>query len=366
MSLKSNCKLFAKNIIGSRLSKKAITDDALMLKSFKQAALTKDETAEIDSLWGKVIPNPKCGYPYFRIYKNYGKFDARYVPGPYYYPWIIRSLNTEEYYHTLVHKSLFRHILADLPQPETLVSAANGAVLDRNNRIISTETAVKSIFEYNGRVIVKGSTHAGGGKSVVFLEKGVSSEEIAKTIGLFGQNYVVQEIIEGSEALEVFNPSSLNTIRIYTLVLNGKISPCGAILRVGAPGCILDNLQQGGAMIGIDLSAGTLFPCGYSIKGERVEGRNNVIFDGYKIPSFEKIVRHAVEGHARIAPCRFAAWDFALDKNNDPLFIEVNMYWPGVRVSQIASGPVFADRTEEVIDYVNWYKKNRPLIHYSL
>ena len=359
MNLKKRSLQFAQNLLGSHMSKRAIVDDAKMLKSYKQAELTSEEIQDINKLWGKIIPHPKIGYPYFRIYKYYGNFDARYVPGPYYYPWIIRALNPKEYYHTLIHKSLFRHILADLPQPCTLISAANGAILDHNSRTVTTETAIKNIMEYNNRVIVKGSAHAGGGRSVVFLEKGTTQEDVAKTLAQFNQNYVVQEIIEGSPALDVFNPSSLNTIRVYTLLLNGKISACEAILRIGAPGAILDNLQQGGTMIGIDLQTGTLSPYGYSLNGEKILGRNKISFEGYKIPGFNKILQWAYEGHARIAPCRFAAWDFALDKNNEPAFIEVNLYWPGIRINQIVSGPVFANRTEEMINYVDWYKKHK-------
>lgn len=47
-----------------------------------------------------------------------------------------------------------------------------------------------------------------------------------------------------------------------------------------------------------------------------------------------------------------AAWDFALNENEEPVFIEVNLGWPGIMTEQLSScRPVFGERTQEAIEY---------------
>lgn len=42
----------------------------------------------------------------------------------------------------------------------------------------------------------------------------------------------------------------------------------------------------------------------------------------------------------------------ALDKDGDPVLIEGNTVYPGISLEQMCSGPIFGNRTDEVIDYL--------------
>ena len=44
-------------------------------------------------------------------------------------------------------------------------------------------------------------------------------------------------------------------------------------------------------------------------------------------------------------------WDVALDSNDNPLLIEVNIGGPGILYEQLCTGPIFGERTQEVIEY---------------
>ncbi len=49
----------------------------------------------------------------------------------------------------------------------------------------------------------------------------------------------------------------------------------------------------------------------------------------------------------------FAGWDFCLDENNNPIFIEVNLGYPSILYEQLCSvSPIFGNRTNEVYEYV--------------
>lgn len=346
-------------IYGTHMSKRAMADDHVMLTSFEKSPLTKEEMCQIDNMWNRIIPKPSIGYDYFAIYKNVEYFDPRFVAGSYYYPWIIRALNPKEFYHTLIHKSMFRHILSDLPQPITLLSDINGNKLSVDKKSINTESAIDFLFGIKRKLIIKGSVSAAGGKTVKFINADASKSEIRNILNEYKDNYVVQELVHGHSEMTAFNPTSLNTLRITTLLINNQISLCPSVFRVGAPGQALDNLQQGGLMIGINSQSGRLSSYGYSMQGEKVYERNNKKFEDFVVPNFHKAVDLAFEGHRRIAVCGFAAWDFAINEHGNPIFIEVNLYWPGIRVHQMAAGPILGDRTQEVIDYVhNLGKRN--------
>lgn len=44
--------------------------------------------------------------------------------------------------------------------------------------------------------------------------------------------------------------------------------------------------------------------------------------------------------------------DICLDENNEPVLIEVNLLEPGILYEQLCTGPIFGERTNEVLDYV--------------
>ncbi|MBD5355786.1 MAG: hypothetical protein HDR88_02115 [Bacteroides sp.] len=340
----------------NRYSLRGIADDHRMLTSYPRISLDADEKKAVCDLWGQIHPKPGMAFPYYEIQKAIDTFDANLVAGSVYYPVVLRTLNPKEYYRALIHKSMFRHMLGDLPQPITLASSINSSILDVDKKPISEQALIEYLSNYEKDFIIKQSTNTSGGRGVQFVNF-KDKDKLKELIKSFDENFVVQEIINGSKDLEQFNPSSLNTLRISTLLLNGEISLCACVFRVGAEGQILDNLQQGGLMIGIDTDSGKLLKYGLSIDGAKVTERNGHKFENFQIPNFEKVKEAAFDGHRRIAACGFASWDFALDVNNNPQFIEVNLYWPGIRVQQLAGGPIFKDRTNEVIEFIKEKKE---------
>lgn len=360
MFLKNTIKKSLSNYLLNHYSKGGLARDHVMLTSYPRIPLTKEERERVSDLWGQIHPHPEMGFRYYEIQKAIDSFDERLLSGYVYYPLVIRALDPSGYYKAFSHKSLYRHILSDLPQPLTLASNTNGCILDVDNKVISKKMLIDFLLIQEQDYIIKKSIDSGGGKGVRFITK-EDRKDLSSIISEFGNNFVIQEIITGSPDLEKFNPSSLNTLRISTLLLNGEISLCACVLRVGAEGKILDNLQQGGSMIGINTDNGNLMRNGLTMNGTKEVEKNGYKFEDFQIPNFNKVVELAFEGHRRIAPCSFASWDFALDNNNYPKFIEVNLHWPGIRVQQLAGGPIFKDRTQEVIEFVKAKKKNNPL-----
>ena len=66
---------------------------------------------------------------------------------------------------------------------------------------------------------------------------------------------------------------------------------------------------------------------------------------------FDRIKQKAEQLHKRIPLIAMAGWDFALDENNEPVFIEANLRRPDTWPWQMTQGPIFGNRLQEVLDY---------------
>jgi hypothetical protein len=113
----------------------------------------------------------------------------------------------------------------------------------------------------------------------------------------------------------------------------------------------VDNVASGGINVGI------------TSEGVLTEGMQDEVFHiretpdgmplkGYKITSFNAICDFAKELHWRIPLCAIAGWDVCLDSDDNPMLIEVNLTYGGVLVHQLCNGPIFGDRTEEILNRV--------------
>ena len=56
----------------------------------------------------------------------------------------------------------------------------------------------------------------------------------------------------------------------------------------------------------------------------------------------------AVYALSLIPICKIASWDFCINENGEPIFIEVNLKYPSTMLTQILYGSIFGDRTEKL------------------
>lgn len=58
------------------------------------------------------------------------------------------------------------------------------------------------------------------------------------------------------------------------------------------------------------------------------------------------------EVHTKQFPiCKYIGWDMIIDKDGNPVCIEINSCQNGHLTFQLSAGPTFGDRTREVLDY---------------
>ena len=325
--------------------------------------LTSEEKSKIKALWGDIVPNIESGYLAYRIYKQLHGFDEKFVPVPYYYPYIMWKLNEKDVSLTLAHKGLLPIYFRDVLQPTIVVNCINGNIFDSNHKIISLDDAVNEVKDRAKSLIIKPSTDTSSGKNVKIIDAALDKNEIGNIIKSYGRNYVIQELVEQSQVTSQINPTSLQTMRINTLFINGKCTAVKNVLRCGASGNIVDNLNAGGFMIGIN-DDGRFNEFGYSLDGTLHTHSNGHKLSDVVLPNFKDVLDTAINTHINNVPnCSLVGWDFSLTKDNKPILIEANLKFPSCLGVQMCSSPFFGDRTQEVIDFVKSNKRSARLFY---
>lgn len=332
-----------------RNQKRCVACENRNMKKLVLEDLTGEEKQIVKTLWGL------SDFSYHRMFKTLEGFDARYVSDYSFLPRALRALNPMEMSRAFEEKSLYGIIYSAIPQPKSLVICNRGGYII-DGKYVDLQNAIDYLKEYDG-FIIKPTHDSTQGNNVRFIRP---SEVDVKSILLsYGDNFITQERLSQSPLTSVFNNTSLNSFRISTLNINGRASLCNILFRCGQDGSVVDNGGAGGLMCGVS-PEGRFHSFAYDKFYNRYETtKEGVRFEGHVVPFMEDIVNLTLRWHTEYLPhLGFAGWDIALDENNNPVMIEVNLRWPGIQFEQLCSEtPLFGDRTEEVIEFV----KSHPL-----
>lgn len=120
---------------------------------------------------------------------------------------------------------------------------------------------------------------------------------------------------------------------------------------MGKSGSFVDNRSAGGIMLGVAPN-GQLHEFGYDAANERFAESNGIRFAETWLACVPALLRLIEEVHTtRFSLCKFIGWDIAYEAGGRPVLIEVNSSQPSVFGQQLCTGPIFGERTDEVIAY---------------
>ena len=121
--------------------------------------------------------------------------------------------------------------------------------------------------------------------------------------------------------------TSVNSFRImtYRSVSNGELHVPNILFKVGGKGNYVDNIHGGGVICGVDKN-GKLMNYAVNTLGDRFDysGKNNLKENEYYVPKYDRLLTFAKEVANRIPHHHLLALDIALNRNDDPVLIEVN------------------------------------------
>lgn len=304
--------------------------------------------ATVIPFWAKY--NIKPNKMWWQIFSERdGIVDPRYIPDdlwygeivPYYSNSLFRRFGEDKCQHDL--------FFPNLKKPKTIVKNIAGIYYDGQMNLISKSQAAKICKDWHDEFLIKPSIDSGEGRLIQFISSDASKTEIDNTFDEFKANFIAQEKIHQHEDLAKLNESSLNTVRIVSFLFKNKVHILSSILRMGASGSRLDNIGAGGFACVIKAD-GRLEAQGVNRKSEWVtENQHGIQFKDIVVPEYDSMIELIKQEHARKAHFKLIGWDFCVDENSDPVFIEYNVC-PGQ--NQITSGPTFGDLTEEVLQDV--------------
>lgn len=140
--------------------------------------------------------------------------------------------------------------------------------------------------------------------------------------------YLIEECLENHPVINAINPSSLNTMRVYTMVdKDGDIHILNSFLRVGISGSDVDNWGAGG--VGYHVNKDGIID-GYGIDKKcgkhAYHPSTNVMMIGFRIPQYSKLVQFCKRIIERNKNAVYCGLDIAITENGFAL-VEIN--FPG-------------------------------------
>ena len=325
-------------------------NDAWMINEYNLPELTSVEVESFKQTWPCFPSVDKRDLTYLRMYKYMYGFNPFFLPDFQFYEYIIKKTNPSDMVKPFENKAMYDLYLSKLPIAPTLTRAINGIKYDGEMNEINEASEIV-ILSRQTQFIIKPSKETGCGKGVQKVSIDAIEDKtsfLKKLLGKYGSDYLIQEVVEQNPTMSKLNPTSLNTCRVTTVYLNGKMSS-STILKVGKLNADKDNWYTS-YFIGVTQD-GVVFDYGYDAKLKRVTATDNGSkFGGIQLPEFQKMVSLMEYFHQLYFPMiGILGWDVVVDKDNNVRVIEVNVDNPGVAGEQFASGPFFQSRRDDIV-----------------
>ena len=186
-------------------------------------------------------------------------------------------------------------------------------VLHASDKI--SEDVIISFIKRYGTVFVKPTDGCEG--VGVFKLKADDADAVTKLLNDIktGNSYMIEQPIVQHPAMAALNPSSVNTVRIETVIdAKGEVHITNSIAVMGSNGSVVNNVHHGGLMCHVEMATGIIDGMARDLKGG-VHFRNpstGIILPGYQLPNWEG-VEDFVKTLAKVVPsARLIGWDIVI------------------------------------------------------
>ncbi len=285
------------------------------------------------------------------MYSRTGVFTHKYIPLSLYRTELIGRMNIFPFMDAYADKNISHLLFPNVQQPRIIVKNMNGYFY-ADHTPISKEEALALCQNLNNTIIKPSMSTRGQGVQLLETHNGITNinhKTIEQVFADYKQDFLIQEKIKQHPDLDALNPTSANTIRLLTYRNGMDIIVLYTVIRIGKMNQVIDNESAGGISARIN-NDGTLAKYAYGAPGDDMVTHTDTGIEllGYPIPSYHKVVETAQQLHYKLPYFDMAAWDFAVDLNGEPVFVEWNA---NPDLSQTANGPAFGDYTELIINH---------------
>jgi len=287
-----------------------------------------------------------------------GQFDPRYIPNDLQYTKIDQYFNNRKLGYGFNDKNYYSLLFPDIKQPTTVVRKIGGLLFDEDYRQIDIISA-ESLLAKRKEVIVKPSQESGSGRNISFYDTTLDAEELRSLLkGNDEKNLIVQDIVHQHYELAKMHPSSLNTVRIYTIMLQDGVHVLNASLKMGANNSRIDNVSADSGIIAGIKENGDLMDCAYfdMTSGKTTDHHpGGMPLSEIHVPAFSKMTTVAKKAAQYTGNFQLVGWDLSVDETGEVVLIEANMRKGAIGPIQCMHGPFYGEFTERVLNMV--YRK---------
>lgn len=207
---------------------------------------------------------------------------------------------------------------------ESLFSvSADGTVLQGDGAAVGADTAAGALRRLGGTLFVK-PIDSRGGYGAFSIDAGKIDAAWIES----KRNIVIQPVLRNHPVIDTLNAGALNTVRVCSLVEDGRCTLIAACLRVAQGKAVVDNWGQGAFAVGVDLTSGALNPTGITkaIYGRRVcavHPDTGVRFGSITLPWWAETLQLAERAALGLQPHVTLGLDIAITPQG-PVFVEAN------------------------------------------
>lgn len=287
--------------------------------------------------------------------------DPRYIPEDIFYKKIEPTLNRYDLAPAYVDKNMSDKLFHAFKRPQTLLRNMNGLYYDANYKLMDLQEALSFIKSYakEHKIIMKPSIDSGAGKNVKVLDfRGIKPviilKKLTKLFKDYDKDFIVQNFLYQHDLFGQMHEESLNTIRLISLRLNGKIHILSRVVRMGNNGSYTDNAKSGSITCGFDekgyLNSYAVNHWNYEIYEKHPY--SHFEFKGKILPSVTESFELVRKAHEQLIYFDLVSWDIAIDRLNEPNLIEIGVNIQDINYHQRTNGPLFGSLTKEVLKKV--------------
>jgi len=332
-----------------------------------QNSMMESYKADYLQFWRSV--DPHANFNWFKAYAAVnGNFDKQYTSEITYYNIFEPTLNNAIFAEAYSDKNNYHRFINNTYLPKILLRCIQGVYSDEEYKGISDlEQYYQSLLQKHDKLVCKKTIETGGGADVEiynksdqgFLDKNNNVVRTDELLKRFGQSFLIQEYIEQHPFFSQFNPSSVNTIRIfsYRSIVDNRVHILHSVLRIGKKGALVDNQASGGISCGINVNSGILNNFAVDKYGNKLIESNQISFSGQEVLKYGQMKEIAMEIAHLFPYHRLLGFDFALDKNENIRVVEVNNKNNEVNFYQMNNGSLFGGFTQEIVQYCKRSKK---------
>ena len=314
--------------------------------------LTDEERRQFHAFWDKYKFMYKPHELSCKTYTNRtGIFNPLYISFGLYVGVLRPLLHMKNYNICFKNKNYVEKLFPEFNHTKVLLRRIRTCFLDADYKKITLDEAVnicKTYFEKENEFVIK-PVIGGSALGVQFIKSDISDRGLYDLFKEFKEDFIVQHLIHQHESLAAIHPSSVQTIRVYSIHHKGKVEYLTSVLRMGASGGRADNLAAGGFGCLVDEN-GNCANFVFDHEGSYFDAHPNGFKPaGFKIKNFDKIKQQVQDAHIFIPQIWCIAWDFTLDQDGEPHFVEFNTRGD-ITIPQSGGKAYLGDLTREVLD----------------